>query len=603
MNESENRQDSKVARTPSLIAGMTKKMANTYVGGAVCAALVVIIDSLVAGISIGPEALAAIAAAGPLLTIPQILHCLLGFGIDKLMVQAIGEGNRREADRIFGAVLIAVIVVFLLVFALIILLERPLLELLMTDQSLVDMVIDYTVPLFAMATVFEVFLCIERAFRIDGRAKLFSKRAIVTNIANSLLDVLLVSVLQLGVSGLAWASVISTAVGYTITLSHFFSKKRTVAPDFSVLHSMRELLSYVKREIRLGSSATLDELMGGVVLAAQTAAIGVVGGSEGLAIWAVYKSLRGVALAEGNGVSASVSVHAGLLYGQGDYDGVRHSVRMGAQIALMISFGFVFFVLLLADPIAIAYGLEPEIQKLGAQCLRIGCVAFPAIVFLTVVTFYLPAVNRIKQANLVVFVQHGLTIIPAIFGYALGLQSYFASYVGAVYVAALLPIVLLVRDRFWLVPERNPETIAEYSIQLKPDLISSMSTDVDERLSRLAYSPSLCSKVALVVEDCMSFIAQHNPSAEIHADIGLKRYENGVLVTVIDDGTPYNPIAGPEGGGLDTPGVLEAIIVLGFSTETSYDRVLELNCLSLLVMPTAAVRASKDGGTGDVPDI
>ena len=78
MSAPENRQSGEVLRKPSLIAGTTRKMALTYVGGTVCAAAVVIIDSLVAGVSIGEEALAAIAAAGPLLALTQILHCLLG---------------------------------------------------------------------------------------------------------------------------------------------------------------------------------------------------------------------------------------------------------------------------------------------------------------------------------------------------------------------------------------------------------------------------------------------------------------------------------------------------------------------------------------------
>ena len=585
------KQNKKTLRKSALIAGTTKKMALTYVGGTVCAAAVVIIDSLVAGISIGEEALAAIAAAGPLLALGQILHCLLGFGIDKLMVQAIGEGKRKEADRIFGAVLIAVAVVFLVVFIGLILVERPLLQLIMSNPTLIDMVIDYTVPQFALSAVFEVCLCIERAFRIDGRAKLFSKRAIVTNIANISLDILMVSVLDLGVSGLAWASVISSAIGYTVSLSHFFSKKRTVTPDFSVISSPGELLSYVKSDIRLGSSATLDEVMNAVALAAQTAAIGVVGGPGGLAIWAVYKSLRGVVSAVGNGVSASVSVHAGLLYGQGDYDGVRYSVKMGVRIALMISLGAVLFVLLLADPISVVYGLDPGIQALSAQCLRIGCAVFPAIAFLMVVTSYLPAVDKVKLANVFVLVQYGLTIIPAIFGYTLGLPSFFGSYVGAVWFAALALIVVMVRNRHWFLPERNPQTIAEYSIQLNPDQISALSADVDDWMTRLAYPELLCSKVALVVEDCMCLITQHNQNKETHADISFRRRENDVLITVIDDGAPNSPIAASAEEDWDKPGVLETIVVLGFTADAEYDRVLDLNLLTLLVKPSAAIRA------------
>ena len=601
MSEPNNGQIDGVSRKPSLIAGTTKKMAATYVLGTVCAAAVVIIDSLVAGVSIGAEALAAIAAAGPLLTVGEILHCLLGYGIDKLMVQAIGEGNRREANRIFGAVLLAVTAVYLLVFGAIILLERPLLELIMDDMALIDMVIDYTVPLFATEVVFEVFLCIERAFRIDGRAKLFSKRAIVTNIANIAFDILMVSVLELGVSGLAWASVISTAIGYTVTLSHFFSKKRTVSPDLSVLFSMKELLSYVKRDMCLGNSATLDELMSSVVLAAQTAVIGVIGGSGGLAIWAVYKSLRGVAQSVGNGVSASVSVHTGLLYGGKDYEGVRYSVKEGAQIAVMTSIAASLLVLLLASPIAVVYGIDPELQHLCSQCLRIGCAAFPFIAFLTVITSYLPAVDRVKLASNFVMVQHGLTLVPAIFGYAMGLLGFFASYVGALCAATLVMAVLMVRDRHWFVPEHNPETIAVYSIQLKPDQISAASANSSELLADLAYPTAFCIKVALVVEDCLGFIAQNNSNAEVHADIEFKRREDDVLITIVDDGSPYNPLAGFAEGDLAAPGTLEAIIITGFTADVDYDRVLDLNHISMLVKPAGENRTGLGDEAGEGP--
>ena len=183
----------------------------------------------------------------------------------------------------------------------------------------------------------------------------------------------------------------------------------------------------------------------------------------------------------------------------------------------------------LAKPIAVVYGIDPEFQALAAECLRIGCVAFPALAFLTVVTAYLPAVDRVKSANRLVLVQHGLTIVPAVFGCTLGLQAFFASYVGAVFAAASILVVFLVRDRFWFMPERNPETILEYSILLKPEQISAVSADASERLACLSYPSSFCSKAALVVEDCLSFVAQHNSNAETYADIGFKRCEDGVF--------------------------------------------------------------------------
>ena len=122
----------------------------------------------------------------------------------------------------------------------------------------------------------------------------------------------------------------------------------------------------------------------------------------------------------------------------------------------------------------------------------------------------------------------GLTIIPAAFGYTLGLQGFFASYVGAVWTAALILIVMMARNRHWFVPERNPKAIAEYSIKLNSSQISATSSDVSEWMAGFGYPAPLCSKAALVVEDCMGLIAQRNPNEEIHADVGFKRHEDSV---------------------------------------------------------------------------
>ena len=570
-----------IYRKSSLIAGRTGKMALPYVGSTLCIAAVTACDSLIAGISIGTEALAAIAAAGPLLAVNQILHCLLGFGIDKLMIRAIGKGNRKEADRIFGAIIIAVIAVFLSVYIPMLLFERQLLGLYIKSPLLVGMAIRYTRPILATAPVFEVFLCIERAFRIDGRAKLLALRSINTNIGNIVFDFLLVGLFKLGLSGLAWASVISRLLGYSTSLSHFFSKKRTVAPDFSVIFSFREMLSYIRDDIRLGSSATLDELMEGVVLSVQTGVITAVGGGDGLAVWVIYKTLRGIVVSLSNGVSASVSIHAGLSYSQKDYDGVRFSAKAGMKQAMGLCLIVDAIILSFAGPIASAYRLALWLRPLCAQCLRIGCLAFPAIVFLTFITSYLPAVNRVGLTNLFVMIQKIFPILAGLIGYRMGLRGIFTGYVIACAAAALIALVLLKRDGRGFVPKRDPEMIFDYSIRLMPDQINAMKADTEEKLLGCSYPADFCSKASLVTEDSMNYISRHNTGAVVRADIRMKRYEDGVQITVIDDGIAYSPLSDFVEADWEMPGALEAMIVLGLTADVNYDRVLDLNHLSL----------------------
>ncbi len=588
MSGMEIRQTGDVSRTSSLVAYATGKMAVTYVFGTICASAVTIVDSLIAGVSIGQEALAAIAAAAPLLTMDQILHCVLGIGIDKLMIRAIGEGDRKKANRIFGTILITVPISYALVFGLLGLIERPLLQAITGHTELVDMVVPYTVPLFISAPFFETFLCIERAFRIDGRARFFSKRSIVTNVANVVCDILMVTVFNLGISGLAWASVISTTIGYTITLSHFFSKKRTVAPDFSVILSRKEMFDILKQNVRLGSSATLDEVMGSVALSTQTFAIGAIGGARGLAIWTVYQSLRGVIVSVSNGISSSVSVHAGLLYGQEDYEGVRYSVRSGVQLGLLASLAVMLIVLIFIHPIVEAYGIDPDIQWLCSRCIRIGCLAFPPIVFLNIITIYLPSVNKFRLASNLVLLEHGLAIAAASSGLIMDSQAFFIAYVGAELITSLIAVILLKRNKNWFVPERNTEGIVAYSIRLEPHKIVAVSDDINRQMANQAYSPSFCSRVSLALEDSMNYIAYNNAEAEIDVDVDIKRHETGVQILIMDSGLPYNPLVDTTTRDLSKVGELESVIILGLSETVSYDRVLDLNRMSLFLIPSAS---------------
>ena len=592
MKMQSNTQTESVFRNSELITGRTRKMAHTYIGSAICVAAVTAVDSLIAGISIGESALASIGAAAPLLAIDQILHCLLGFGISKMMIHSVGMGKRKEADRIFGAVLIAVAAAFLLVYIPLLIFERPLLGLFMKDQTLLDGVILYTRPLFLSAPFLEVFLCIERAFRIDGRAKLFAQRGIITNIANILLDILLVSSLGMGVSGLAWASVIAAVLGYAVSLSHFFSKKRTVSPDFSVIHSREEFWSYIKEDVRLGASATLDEVMDSLALTAQTAVIGTIAGSGGLAIWAVFKALRGILISVSNGASGSTSAFAGLLNGQKDYDGVRYAIK--AVIGMALAASVLAFVLIqfFAEGISDLYRIEPELQQLCARCLRIGSYVAPPLAFLTVLSSYLSDVNRIGLANMLALLRQGLVIIAAAIAFKMTLTSFFVAYEISVALAAIVMIVLLVRDRHWFVPARNPALIADYSIRLQADQIAAMSADAADKLRGGKYPEFYNMNVALVLEESMNYIAQQNLEKEICADIQMTRQCDDIHILIVDDGTAYNPISALAKPDLLKPGEMEAGIILGLAAAADYDRVLDLNQLSLSVELPAEVRES-----------
>ena len=289
---------------------------------------------------------------------------------------------------------------------------------------------------------------------------------------------------------------------------------------------------------------------------------------------------------------ASATFSSCLLNGQKDYDGVRYAIKTGIGMALAASVLAFVLIQFFAEGISDLYRIEPELQQLCARCLRIGSYAAPPLAFLTVLSSYLSDVNRIGLANMLALIRQGLVIIAAAIAFKMTLTSFFVVYEISVALAAIVMIVLLVRDRHWFVPARNPALIADYSIRLQADQIAAMSADAADKLRGGKYPEFYSMNVALVLEESMNYIAQQNPGKEICADIQMTRQCDDIHILIVDDGTAYNPISALAKPDLLKPGEMEAVIILGLAAAADYDRVLDLNQLSLSVELPAEVRES-----------
>lgn len=576
-------ENNSILKNSELMESRTKKMATPYIAGTLSVALVSLIDSLIAGRSIGSEALAAVAATAPLLSIGEILHCLLCFGVDKLMIQMIGKGDRKAANRIFGSVLVAIAVIFVLVFGLIIVFERPILSLMQIDPSLHDKVLAYSLPLLITNPLFEVFLCIERAFRVDGRAKLFASRGLITNVVNIALSLLFVTVMGFEIKGLAWASVIGTLLGYSVTLSHFFSKKRTVSPDFSVVLSSKENFEYLKKDIRLGYSATLDELAQGLLVLAQTSVISAVAGTNGLAAWAVFTTLYNIVVSIYNGISASVSLHSGLMIGEKNYGGVRASLMTGFKLEAAFGFAAALLLLFIPNHIAYLFCRDLTLIPLCTECLRIGGLMLPTVAMTVVMSAYLPSINKSPIAYGMIILQKGAFIVAAMIGYFFGFIGLIICFDVAGLLVAIIQNVIVFRDKSLFVPENDPELIRSYSITLIPRKIAEVCEDIIEVKELSAYGSHCAEKISLLVEECLNNILKKSNSKSILADIDIGGQDDGVFIRIVDDGSAYNPFSSMDKQDRIENDLLEEAIILGLTEDTTYDRVIDMNHITMFI--------------------
>ena len=167
------------------------------------------VDTIVVGRVVGVEALASVGAASWLdwLVLGIVMGMTQGFGI--LMAQRFGAEDREGLRRsITMSVYLSVImaVVFTIVSLLI---TRPLLELLQTPDNTIDGAERYIRIIFSGIAIIVTYNMLSNVLRALGDSRTPLYAMITASLVNIGLDILFVAVFNMGIAGVAIATLIA----------------------------------------------------------------------------------------------------------------------------------------------------------------------------------------------------------------------------------------------------------------------------------------------------------------------------------------------------------------------------------------------------------
>ncbi|WP_426122455.1 MATE family efflux transporter [Pararhizobium sp. PWRC1-1] len=197
--------------------------------------LLTIVDAMMLGLYVGPEAVGAVASVFPVFMLLVALSTLVGSGMASLLARSIGAGDFVNARAVFGSahgLALAIGAGFVVLF-------------LLFGRALVLAVANGPGPLAEMAyayiTIIALFCPLQLllsvnvdALRCEGRAGLMALLSLFVSLANLGLNYVFIASLGLGVAGSAFATVL--AQGLALGLLVFFRLSgRTVLPLAALL--------------------------------------------------------------------------------------------------------------------------------------------------------------------------------------------------------------------------------------------------------------------------------------------------------------------------------------------------------------------------------
>lgn len=529
---------------------------------------------------LGVDVVAAMALLTPFSLFSSVLHDFLVSGTIAVITRYKSCGENKKAARAFGAILVNQILVYALVYALMLTFARPLLRLLTDDEELIRNGILYFTPSALTITFIEAGLCLERGFRTDGSPKFFAFRGVLTNILNIVLNCFVIFVIKGGVLGISIASCAATLLGFMWSGSYIFSKKCTIRPDLSIVKNLKEMISYIKEEFKIGAVYAADDGLTTLFITVQNKELLTYGGAAALACYGIVSNITNIFKAVANTAQGNFANFCEMLYSDRHIKGVKAVFGYTVQFIAICGMAFSVVCVILSQPIGNLFGITDSMVAellpmfIGFLSMRITLMYISNIFgSLMLATRHYKLAHNFNIVNNLT-ITAGLIVGGVLCGTygVLGFSCAFA-------LAVMIFEIYRLRKTGIVFREKNKDELAVYCYDLMDDSMKGASQKIYElfRNDESLYPAS--AKASLLTEECNRLLLFQNKDykKDVMVELHVIKETDGYRITLMDNGVAFNPAGFLKVQ--DNPEIIDlsAKILVGLSSEATFSRVMDLN--------------------------
>ena len=323
-------------------------------------------DALILGREVGKEALAAVGGSAALIS-GLLVNFFMGLtsGAGIIASQMLGAGNRERLNDSIHTIY-AFSIVGSIVFAIVGIVASPtLLTWMNTAPELMEDSIVYLQIYFAGSLFVFIYNTGASILRALGDSKRPLYYLIVCCIINIILDIVMVSVLKMGVAGVAIATVTAQAVSAVLVTQALMREKELC--DFS-LRKIRVHGDLLKSELFLGFPSGVQASMYNISNMLVQSSINSFG-TDTTAAWAAYGKLDAIFWMMSSALGIAITTFVGQNYGAGNMDRVKKSVKVGLFMDIGIAIVMSVVLIIARVPLFGIFCDDAAVVEIGAHML------------------------------------------------------------------------------------------------------------------------------------------------------------------------------------------------------------------------------------------
>lgn len=347
---------------PMLIGNLAQQFYNTA-------------DSIIVGRYIGDNALAAVGSASPILNLLLVLFVGISVGASIMVSQYFGAKDREQLSRTIGISITLTGITSLLIMIVGPVITRPLLELLNTPASIINWSSDYLRIFFLGIGGFAYFNILSGVLRGLGDSISALIFLLISTLLNVALDILFVAGFNMGVAGVALATIIAQSFSAMLTIRKLIKSKASFDLNWEVLKPNKE---YSMKLIKLGLPSGLTQAIFSLAMIVVQSLTNSFGESV-IAANVIIMRVDGFAMMPNFSFGSAMTTYAGQNIGANRLERVDKGTKQGTLIAVFISTMITLFLLLFGRSFMSVFTDTDELVQLSMRMMQILALGYIAM--------------------------------------------------------------------------------------------------------------------------------------------------------------------------------------------------------------------------------
>lgn len=347
---------------PMLIGNVAQQLYNT-------------VDSIIVGRYIGDDALAAVGSAGPLINLLLVLFVGISVGASIMVSQYFGAKDRDNLSGTIGCCVLLTSIASIILMITVPFIIKPILRLLNTPESIIDWCYSYLLIIFLGIAGMAYYNILCGVIRGLGDSISPLKYLLIATLLNIVLDFCFVAYLDMGVAGVALATVIAQIVSSVFC----FIKLSRMSNIFDFgLSYMRWNIKHVKTTIKLGLPSGLTQMifsLAMIIIQSLTNSYGKLF----IAANVIVMRVDGFAMMPNFSFGTAMTTFAGQNVGAKRYDRVKRGSKEGTIFALFVSAVITILLLIFGKNLMSVFTDTVELVDLSMRMMRILALGYLAM--------------------------------------------------------------------------------------------------------------------------------------------------------------------------------------------------------------------------------